>query len=58
MDYGRCLLIEDPISLFTVQLYVLQTAAGTRVALGLVVRLMFSVQEDITEVFDPAAEWA
>lgn len=58
MDQGRCLLIEDPIALFAVQLDVLRTTAGTRVTLGLVVRLMFSVDEDIAKVSDPLAEWA
>lgn len=58
MDQGRSLLVEDPISLFAVQLDVLRTSAAPGVALGLVVRLTFSVEEDVTQESDPAAEGA
>ena len=54
INHGRSFLIEDRVAHFAFKLDVLRTAAS--IALSLVVRLMFSVEEDVTEVSNPVAE--
>ena len=58
IDQGRSLLVEDLISLLTVKLDVLRTAAAPEIALGFVVGLIFPVEKAVAKVSDTAAEGA
>lgn len=58
INHGRSLLVENRISLFTLQLNMLRTAAAPGIAHGFVVSLAFAVEEHVSNVSDAVAEGA